>query len=59
MKHGCWLAMMLLLSPIAQAQQIEKVQPSAAVQSAIFSKPLGVAREVAATSRDFATFRDP
>jgi hypothetical protein len=59
MKHGCWLAMALLLSPIAQAQQIEKVQPAAAVQSAIFSKPLGVAREVAATSRDFVTFRDP
>jgi hypothetical protein len=59
MKHGCWLAMALLFSPIAQAQQIEKVQPSAAVRNAIFSMPLGIAREVAATSRDFATFRDP
>jgi hypothetical protein len=59
MKHGCWLAMAVLLSPIAQAQQIEKVQPTAAVRNAILSKPLGVAREVAATSRDLATFRDP
>ena len=59
MKHGCWLAMAVLLSPIAQAQQIEKVQPTAAVRDTILSKPLGVAREVAATSRDFVTFRDP
>ena len=59
MKHGCWLAMALLLSPVAQAQQIEKVQTAATVRNAIFSKPLGVAREVAAASRDFVNFRDP
>jgi hypothetical protein len=59
LKHSCWLVMALFLSPIAQSQQIEKVQPVAAVRDAIVSKPLGVAREVAATSRDFVMFRDP
>jgi hypothetical protein len=59
MKHGCWLATALLLSPIAQAQEIEKVPPAAAVRNAILSTPAGVAREVAATSRDFVMFRDP
>jgi hypothetical protein len=51
--------MALLLSPITQAQQIENVQRVAAVRNAIVSKPLGVAREVAAASRDFVMFRDP
>src|SRR6202049_3610512 len=59
MKHGCWLAMALLLSPIAQSQQIEKVQPAATARNALLSKPMGVAREVAATAWDFVTFRDP
>jgi hypothetical protein len=51
--------MALLVSPIAYAQQIDKVQPVAAVRDTILSKPLGIAREVAATSRDFVMFRDP
>lgn len=51
--------MALFLFPIAQSQQIEKVQPVAAVRNVIASKPMGVAREVAATSRDFVMFRDP
>jgi hypothetical protein len=59
MKHGCWLVVALFISPIASAQQIEKVQPVAELSRAILSKPLGVAREVAATSRDFVMFRDP
>ena len=59
MKHICWLAMSLVLSPIAQSQQIEKNQPSTAVRNALLSKPVGVAREVKATARDFVTFRDP
>ncbi len=59
MKHACWLAMALLLSPIAQSQQIEKVQPAETVRNALLSKPLGVAREVGATARDFVMFRDP
>jgi hypothetical protein len=59
MKHVCSLALALLLSPIAQSQQIEKVQASKPVRNALLSKPLGVAREVSATARDLATFRDP
>jgi len=59
LKHGCWLLLVLFLSPIAQSQQIEKVQPAAAVRDAIVSKPLGLAREVAAASRDLVMFRDP
>src|SRR5690348_13306165 len=59
MAHGYWLVIALFVSPIAYAQQIEKVQPVAAVRDAIRSKPLGIAREVAATSRDFVMFRDP
>jgi len=51
--------MALLLSPIVQAQQIEKVQPASTVLKAILSKPLSVTREVAAASRDFVTLRDP
>lgn len=59
MKHGCWLVMALFVSPIAHAQQIEKVQPVAEVPHAILSSQLGVAREVIETSRDFVMFRDP
>jgi hypothetical protein len=51
--------MALLVSPIAHAQQIEKVQPAGTAQNELLSKPIGVAREVAATARDFVTFRDP
>jgi hypothetical protein len=58
MKHICCLAMALWLSPVAHSQQSEKVQPAAAHHMQ-FSKPLGVAREVAATARDLVTFRDP
>ena len=59
MKHGCCLAIALLLSPHARAQQTEKVQPAVTVRNAILSKPLSVPREVAAASRDFVMFRDP
>jgi hypothetical protein len=59
MKHACWLLIAFLLSPIAHSQQIEKVQPAATVRNALFSGPMGVAREVGATARDFVTFRDP
>lgn len=51
--------MALLLSPIARAQQTEKVQPAVTIRNAILSKPLSVTREVAAASRDFVMFRDP
>jgi hypothetical protein len=53
------VVLMLLLSPIARCQQIEKVLPPAPAHSALLSKPLGLAREVKATARDLATFRDP
>jgi hypothetical protein len=59
MKYGCWLAMALLVSPVASAQQIEKVRPAGTVRNELLSKPMGVAREVAATAWDFVTFRDP
>jgi hypothetical protein len=59
LQRGCWLAMALLLSAFAHAQEIKKVQPAGTFRNALFSRPLGVAREVAATGRDFATFRDP
>ena len=59
MKQSCWLALALLLSPAASAQQIEKVQPVSAVREAILSKSRGIARETAATSRDLVMFRDP
>lgn len=51
--------MALLLSPIARAQQTEKVQPAVTIRNAILSKLLSVTREVAAVSRDFVMFRDP
>lgn len=59
MKYGCWLAMALLVSPVAQSQQIEKVQPAATVRNGLLSKPLELAQEVRATARDFVMFRDP
>jgi hypothetical protein len=59
-----------LFSPIAQAQQnvagpgvsaipIEVVYPSGTVTNTFLSKPLGIARELGASARDFATFRYP
>jgi hypothetical protein len=65
MRHICWQVMtvlvvlVLLRSPVARSQQIEKVQPTGPVRGELLSKTLGVAREVKATARDFVTFRDP
>jgi hypothetical protein len=59
MKHAYWLAIALLLSPIAQSQQIEKVQAVTPVRNWLFSKTSGVARQVKTTAMDFVTFRDP
>jgi hypothetical protein len=59
MRHDGWLMIALLLSPVAHAQKIEKVQPSGTVHNPLLSKPMGVARETVATARDFVTFRDP
>lgn len=57
MKLGCWLVVALLSSPAAQSQEVEKVQPS--IPKLVFSKPLGVTREVATAAREFALFHDP
>lgn len=51
--------MALMFSAMANAQEIEMVQPAGKVRNALLSGPLGIAREVAATGRDLATFRDP
>jgi hypothetical protein len=59
LNRGCWLALGLLVSTLAHAQEIEKPQPADGIHHALISKPLGLAREVAATGRDFAAFRDP
>ncbi len=59
MKYGCWLVLALLLSPIAHSQQTERVQHAQTLRNALLSKPIGIAREVGATARDFVMFRDP
>jgi hypothetical protein len=59
MKQLCWLLFAILLSPVARAQDIEKVQPAVSVRNALLAKPRGVAGQVAAAARDFVTFRDP
>jgi hypothetical protein len=62
MRFICWqvlVVLILLLSPIARSQQIEKVLPLAPARSDLLSKPLGFAREVKATAMDFAAFRNP
>ena len=58
-QSGCWLAVALMFSAMAHAQEIDKVQPVGKVRNAVISRPLGIAREVAATGRNLATFRDP
>jgi hypothetical protein len=62
MRYICWqvlVVLVLLLSPVARSQQIEKVLSPVPARSELLSKPLGFAREVKATARDFVTFRDP
>ena len=52
------LVVVILIGPSAYAQQIEKVQPTGKVRKVFAAKPIGFADEVAATARDFATFKD-
>jgi len=59
MRYIWWLGIALLISPIAHAQDREPVQPAGTIHNTIRSVPAGVTREVAASARDFATFRDP
>ncbi len=53
------LAFVLCLSTVLRAQQTGELPPAGSVRNSFLSKPRGIAREVAAASRDFATFRDP
>jgi hypothetical protein len=55
----CLAAVVVLLAPPINAQEIEKVQPTGAVHSSLARIPLGVAREFKVSARDFVTFRDP
>ena len=62
MKRIYWQVLIVLAvlhPPFARCQQIEKANPPVPPRSELLSKPLGFAREVKATARDFATFRDP
>jgi hypothetical protein len=53
------LIVALLLSPLARAQDLEKVRPTGAVRNSLIVMPLGVVRAFRESVRDFATFRDP
>jgi hypothetical protein len=60
MNHVCWLALALALSPIACAQQLEKVQPiPTAHNKHLVSMPIGLVREARAAAKDLAEFHDP
>ena len=59
MKPGIWLVFTFVLSQVASAQQIDKVQPAGTARIELLSTPIKVAREVAVTARDFVTIRDP
>lgn len=58
MRHSYLLAAALLIGPGVHAQQVEKVQPAGRARNPRLAKPIGLAEEVAAIARDFATFRD-
>ncbi len=58
MKRCCFLMLVLFFTSSAPAQTLEKVQPSGKVRHALLAKPVGLAKEVAATARDLVTFRD-
>jgi hypothetical protein len=58
MKHLFAFALVFLFASSATAQHFEAAQPSGREHGGFFAVPRGVAGEVAATVRDFATFRD-
>ena len=58
MKQFFAFALIFLFASSAAAQHFEGVQPSGRKRGGLFAAPRGVAGEVAATARDFATFRD-
>src|SRR5580692_2999183 len=49
---------MVLIASSARGQSFEAAQPAGKEHNALLEVPYGVAGEVAATARDFATFRD-
>ena len=59
MKPVCLLALALLLSSIAQSQQVDKAPERRNLAGALLIKPILVIHEISWTARDFATFRDP
>jgi hypothetical protein len=58
MKHISALALVLLIASSARAQHFENARPAGKEHGALLAIPRGVAGEVAATAKDFATFRD-
>lgn len=50
--------LVFLIAWSARAQSFEPAQPSGKEHSGLFAIPRGVSGEVAATARDFVTFRD-
>jgi hypothetical protein len=58
MKRCCFLMLVLFFASSAPAQTLDKVEPSNKVRPALLPKPVGVAKQVAATARDLVTFRD-
>lgn len=53
------LGLVVGLSAVSRAQQIEETHRAGPFQGRLLSKPLGIAGEVGAAARDFAAFRDP
>lgn len=58
MKHFFAFALVFVLASSACAQQFEAAHPAGREHAGFYAVPRGIAGEVAATARDFATFRD-
>jgi hypothetical protein len=58
-KRACVLVLMFLVVSSAKAQHFEATHWAGKKHGAILAIPRGVAEELAASARDFATFRDP
>jgi hypothetical protein len=58
MKHISVIVLAFLITASARAQQFEPAHPAGKEHDALLAIPRGVAGEIAATARDFATFHD-
>src|SRR5580692_5992136 len=58
MKQLCVFALLFLLASCASGQRFESSQPAGREHSGVMAVPRGMAGELTATVRDFATFRD-